>query len=261
MLLRTDGLDVIAIPQPSHAWLSGQLARAWGNDRFAAPVPNEDVCLAAELHDIGWLAWEEAPVLEAGSGLPMPFSKVPPQTHIGLWREGVRRARTFGRYPALLVTLHADTIYARYFDVAKASPEDAEAVRAFLDDQHDVQARLAASLRADPEYGEQASPENITRNQRLIAALDWMSLAICWGVESDQKIPDVPTEGEGKTELSLRFRDRQNLILEPWPFHQTSIAVRAEGKRLRGRFSTQKELQQALNEAEPVRVTAVLHRA
>jgi len=27
MLLRKDGLDVIAIPQPCHAWLSGQMAR------------------------------------------------------------------------------------------------------------------------------------------------------------------------------------------------------------------------------------------
>ena len=39
MLLREDGEAVIAIPQPSHSWLSGQLARAWGNDRFAPPSP------------------------------------------------------------------------------------------------------------------------------------------------------------------------------------------------------------------------------
>ncbi|KAA0684890.1 DUF3891 family protein [Azospirillum brasilense] len=31
MLFRDVGKDVIAIPQPSHAWLSGQLLRAWGN--------------------------------------------------------------------------------------------------------------------------------------------------------------------------------------------------------------------------------------
>ncbi len=261
MLLRKDGLDVIAIPQPSHAWLSGQLARAWGNEQFAAPLPSEDVCLAAELHDIGWLAWEEAPMLDAGTGLPMTFSEVPPQTHIGLWREGVRRARAFGRYPALLVSLHADTIYGRYFNFAEASPEEAAAVHAFLQEQHAMQARLADSLRADPEYGGQASAENIARNQRLIAALDWISLAICWGVESDQEIPDVPAEGEDKTELRLHFLDRQNLVLDPWPFHKPSIAVHAEGKRLRGRCSTQEELQQVLNEAQPVRVSAVLHRA
>jgi hypothetical protein len=265
-LLRKDGLDVIAIPQLSHAWLSGQLARAWGNDQFAAPVPNEDVCLATELHDIGWLAWEEAPALDAGTGLPVPFSKVAPKEHIGLWREGVRRAHAFGRYPALLVSLHADTIYARHFNFAKSSPEDAAAVRAFLDEQHGLQARLAASLRHDPAYGGQASPENIARNQRLIAALDWISLEICWGVEKETKIPDVPTAGEGRTELSLCQRKGENLvldelILDPWPFREASIAARAEGKRLRGRFSTQDELLHALDDAEPVLVTAVLHPA
>src|SRR5690348_7524279 len=53
MLFRADGEDAIAIAQPSHAWLSGQLARAWGNERFAAPAPYEEVCLGAEQHDIG----------------------------------------------------------------------------------------------------------------------------------------------------------------------------------------------------------------
>jgi hypothetical protein len=54
MLLRSDGPTVIAIPQPSHAWLSGEIARAWGNAHFAALVLNYEVYLAAEQHDIGW---------------------------------------------------------------------------------------------------------------------------------------------------------------------------------------------------------------
>jgi Protein of unknown function (DUF3891) len=63
MLLRKDGPSVIAIPQPSHAWLSGQMARAWGHAHFTAPAPHEEVCLAAEQHDIGWQSWEEMPAL------------------------------------------------------------------------------------------------------------------------------------------------------------------------------------------------------
>lgn len=133
MLLRKDGPGVIAIPQPSHAWLSGQLARAWGNERFAEPDPHEDLCLAAEQHDIGWHSWEMAPALDLETGLPQEFSKVPSKAHIALWRDGVRRATSFGCYPALLVSLHADTIYARYFDFNKATQEDAEAVREFLE--------------------------------------------------------------------------------------------------------------------------------
>ena len=55
-LLRKDDREVIAIPQPSHAWLSGQMARAWGNRHFAAPMPYDEVCLAAGQHDIGcWI--------------------------------------------------------------------------------------------------------------------------------------------------------------------------------------------------------------
>jgi hypothetical protein len=266
MLLRKEGPDVIAIPQPSHAWLSGQLARAWGNEFFAAPEPKEEVCLAAEQHDIGWHSWEIAPALDAETGLPKAFFKVPPQVHIALWREGVRRARAFGRYPALLVSLHADTIYARYFDFAKARPEDARAVRVFLDEQHFLQARLADSLRADPETGPQASPETILRNQLLIAAVDWISLAICGGVTKKIRIPNVPTVREERRDLCLHPRETygvilDDLVLDPWPFQQVSLAVRAEGKRLRGRFSTEEGLHRALDEAEPVRVIAVLHQA
>src|SRR5450759_5351079 len=62
--------------------------------------------------------------------------------------------------------------------------------------------------------------------------------------------------------LSLRSRGKSHdlvldeLILDPWPFRETSLAVRAEGKRLHGHFSTQEDLLRALEEAEPVRVTA-----
>jgi len=55
MMFRETGNTVIAIPQPSHAWLSGQAIRAWGNAEFGHVSPFEDVCLGAEQHDIGWL--------------------------------------------------------------------------------------------------------------------------------------------------------------------------------------------------------------
>lgn len=53
-------------------------------------------------------------------GLPQEFFRVPSKLHIALWREGARRARIFGRYPAPLVSFHAETIYAQYFNFTKA---------------------------------------------------------------------------------------------------------------------------------------------
>ena len=261
MLLCKDRESVIAIPQPSHAWLSGQLARGWGNERFAAPVPKAEVCLAAELHDIGWLTWEASPVLDESSGLPQEFFALPLQRHIALWQQGVRRASTFGRYPALLVSLHAATIYMRHFDFSKASGEDAKAVHAFLEGQRRIQTRIANSLRKDPKTYKQASPKTVEYNRLLIAALDKMSLEICWGVKAMTTIPEVPTASEESIELSLHPGPGETLVLDPWPFQAARIAVRAEGRRLCGRFSTQGELRRALAKAEPVLVSAVLRQA
>ena len=44
MLYRQEKQGKIAITQPMHAWLAGQLARAWGNERFGDVVPFEEVC-------------------------------------------------------------------------------------------------------------------------------------------------------------------------------------------------------------------------
>jgi hypothetical protein len=261
MLLRKEEGSVIAIPQPSHAWLSGQLARAFGNERFAVPAPKEDVCFAAEQHDIGWLSWERRPELDSETGLPQEFFRLPPNTHIAIWREGVRRARIYGRYPALLVSLHVDTIYRRHFDFAKARPETAKAVRAFLAGQRRFQERMATSLREDPQTRKYASPENIECNRLLIAALDKLSLEICWGLKTKTTIPEVPMASGEPIELGLWPGTGETLVLDPWPFGTERVTVHAEGKRLRGRFSTQQELQRALGKAETVLVTATLCRA
>jgi hypothetical protein len=258
MLLRKDGEDVVAIPQPSHSWLSGQLARSWGNDRFAIPSPFAEVCLAAEQHDLGWLSWELAPTLDASSGRPQAFMQVPPTTHVGLWRVGVRRARLYGRYPALLVSLHADTIYARFFDFAKASPQDANAVRAFLDEQHAFQEATVASIRSDGRYAADATPEAVKRNRLLIAALDWMSLELCWGVTEEKRIPEVPLADAEHVELTLRPGDRGLVVVDPWPFAAERVQVRAEGRRLRGRFADEQAMRDALETAESVLIDVSL---
>jgi hypothetical protein len=56
VLHRADPEGLIVIGQPAHAWVSGQIARAWGNERFGHFEPWEDVCLAAEQHDLGMAA-------------------------------------------------------------------------------------------------------------------------------------------------------------------------------------------------------------
>lgn len=252
MLFRSDGGEVIAIPQPTHCWLSCQLLRGWGNAHFVTPSPFEEVCFGAEQHDIGWLAWETAPTLDPATGRPHDFREVDAGTHTELWRQGVRFALAFGRYPALLVSLHANTIYESYFDFAKASAEETHIVRVFLAKQHAFQGALTTMLAAEPRYAAAATPAMIERNRLLVAASDRLSLEICWGVTGEARVPNVPTVGETRVDLRLSAPagDPADLRLDPWPFAAEQIEVICEGHRLRGRFSDQSTMRHALAEPE-----------
>ena len=66
MILRPDGDGLLAIGQASHAWLSGQLARAW----VPRPEPFEEVCLGALQHDVGMAEWDLDPQRHPDTGLP-----------------------------------------------------------------------------------------------------------------------------------------------------------------------------------------------
>ena len=91
MLVREDGDAVVCIGQASHAWLSGQLARAWGGDAVAPLHPREEVCLAAEQHDVGMAEWDLAPSLNPDTGLPQAFTEMPFAVHSALWLEAPKR--------------------------------------------------------------------------------------------------------------------------------------------------------------------------
>ncbi len=259
MLLRKENQSVIAIPQINHAWVSGQLARAWGTEKFAAPTPRELVCLAAEQHDIGWLDYDLRPDFDVETGLPQEFLHVPQSVHTALWRDGVNHARVYGRYVALLVSLHADTLYQRYFDLKSADVETTALVRRFLDDQRAYQVEMLSSLAEDPVYGKLATREAVEHNRLLIAALDWMSLSICWGVAEPVPVPAAPVRAVEMTEIILRpGNSASDIIVDPWPFSVPQVEVQAEGRRLHGPYSDDAELYRAFEEAEPAVIRAVL---
>src|SRR5262249_36204522 len=145
MLFRDTTDGVIAISQPAHAFLSGQIIRAWGNSLFGTVAPYEEVCLGAEQHDIGWVVWGPAPSFDTTPDPPRSFRELGVAAHTAMWSRGTAMALALGRYPALLVSLHGTGLYAN-FDTASASETDAAIVRDFLAEQRQVQQRLTGSL-------------------------------------------------------------------------------------------------------------------
>ncbi len=242
MLIRPDGDSVVAIGQAAHAWISGQLARAWGNGSFDSPEPNEEVCLAAEQHDVGMAEWDLAPRLHPTEGRPLSFMEMALEDHLRLWAAAPARLLSQSAYAALLVSMHGTALY-ELRDLSRLEPPEADAVRAYLARERAWQDRLLAVLGADRE---QAS-----RNQRLLFAWDGMSLALCLGWD-DFAAEEVP--GTVRVEPLPDGRH----VVDPWPFAGDGLTVRCEGRRLTGRSETEAELHAALREAPIVELEFTL---
>jgi hypothetical protein len=244
MLLREDGSGVLAIGQTSHAWISGQLARAWGNERFPAPEPREEVCLAAEQHDIGMALWDLEPSLNPDTGLPHSFMEMPLSEHLGLWGAAPPRLLAQSRYAALLVSMHGARLYGRR-DLDALSHLEAEAVREYLAAQRRFQSELVESLAADSRTAPLVDEPALADNSQLIWAWDFLSLAICldW---SDRPAPKVPS-AEGRVQLALSpIGEERRLRLEPWPFEEDRLSVHCDARRLSERFQSEDEMKAGL---------------
>ena len=247
MLLREDSAGVLAIGQPSHAWISGQLARAWGNTQFGEVQPREAVCLAAEQHDVGWQARDLEPLLNTDTGLPRSFMEMPLDLHLGLFTDGPRRMVSQSRYAALLVSMHGWRLYARR-ELARFSAPDTRAIEDFLRQEKSFQATQVEALRADPVWADSAGDELIERNSLLVWTWDYLSLALClnW---SPAAAKDCPTSS-GRVDLQLSSGSAEHQFrLAPWPFSAATVHVACEGRRLAGPYANEAELCSALSAA------------
>jgi hypothetical protein len=261
MVLRSDSDGVVAIGQASHAWLSGQLARAWGNARFGPVEPWEEVCLGAEQHDIGMTGWDLEPTWNPDTGLPHSFMEMPLATHVDLWSAAPSRLLAQSRYAALLVSMHGAALYGRRnLDALEAA--DAGRVQTFLHGQRTLQERLVRDLRADPVTAAHAGPERVARNQRLVWTWDWISLALCldW---APTRVTGVPTAGGGTADLAMEpLAGRPGAFtLDPWPFAGATVPAHCEGRRLDGRSPDEATLRGALGHAPWVTLRFELTRA
>lgn len=252
MLLRQDDESIMAISQPAHAWVSGQLASAWGNDQFEAPC--EEVCLAAQLHDIGFGPWELHPTLNPATGLPHTFMEMPSAVQLPLWTSGIHQLVRFSRYSALLVSMHFTVLAQRI--LRDRSSEEAALAADFLEAQNQLQATLLTSLRNDFYYGSRSADEEVRRDQQFLSLVDWISLQLLLRFKDER----VTREQEARpTAAQFELRPLNipgtEVSLDPWPFRKTSLRLVCDGRRLFTRFSDEEKMREGIRAASQVTLT------
>jgi hypothetical protein len=220
MLFRSQPSGDLAISQLTHAWISGQILRAWDEKL------SETLLLAAEQHDIGWIDWETEPTFNSETGRPHLFREVGASVHAPMWVRGVERALgAWGTHVALLVSRHGGVIYRRYMDRHRIDAADAAAAGNYLNAQAPIEAAWSRAL------GLEAA--ELDKETALVAFADTLSLALC----GELKAPlDLEAPGRGGDALALRLAERTqrsfDFVLSPWPFRTTELLLEGEARSL-----------------------------
>ena len=258
MIHRKTEEGIIVISQPAHAWVTGQLARHWGNQIFGGFEPCEEVNLAAALHDIGFLDWEMAPTLNPKTKLPYSFMEMPASQHLEIWKKSVKEVLMYNRYAGLLVSMHFTWLCESQPSKAK---EDQLLEKKFRNEQEELQTSIITSLENDYYYEAVSGDETIIRNRELVSIWDWMSLLFCMGFEEERVIENVPTV-HGVTHIRLRPENDQStrISVDPWPFAGRTVQIRCEGRHLIKSQYDEQELRDALLAASPMTLTFDLVR-
>jgi hypothetical protein len=240
----------VTISQTSHSWLSGQLARVWGNESFTRFEPFEPICYAAEQHDIGFLEWENQPTLNVKTGLPHTFDELPESLHLNIWRTGIYQLKPVCTYASLIVSLHFCGLCERFHRQQKDSilSETSQ----FLREQKEHQENARETLGRDPLYEPAIAPNVLVYHRDLIAVWDFFSLQLCRGRLSEFKIPGVPLSPEKHVDLLVRRRstDEKLWAVDPWPFALASLKTLCEGRIFDQRFNDQGKMREALRNAD-----------
>lgn len=230
----------LAISQPMHAWVSGQLLRAW-DESLAEPL-----LLAAEQHDIGWMDWETAPSFNPQTGRPHLFREVGASVHAPMWMKGVERALgAWGSHVALLISRHGGVIYRRYTDRHRMAEADVTAAQGFLDSQAPIEAEWAQLLGLDAA--------TLKKQTALIALVDTLSLALCGELKAPLDVQAPDRNGDLKTLRLVERPERPfDFILSPWPFRADVVTVEGEARPLPadGRFASEAAMRAWLSAPE-----------
>jgi hypothetical protein len=244
---------LVLVRQVDHQEQCGLMAEAWGNADFRPPEPYGPIALAALVHDEGWRAWEEAPGV-GENGEPVNFSDIERPVHVALYRAGIQAAAARDAAAGLLVSLHGQGLYEgrRGLDSQPAPPraQREPEVRAFLEEQDALQARLRARLDLAVVLDDWA-----WAGYRLLQTWDVVSLFLTWGrlaARGEITLPQVPRRlGDPGVELRLRAAGEGWVTCAPWPFAADRVDLPVAARTVPDRpYRSAGDLAKALASAE-----------
>lgn len=242
MIVQTtsDGQPSFVIEQADHARMSGQVAAAFGNDRFAAPVPRDLMIYVAGHHDEGWVPVDGLRLQSPDTGLPYHLTQTPLSYVLRTSAGSPAFNEAHHPFCGVLSSMHTYGLFhgryglSDFIFVERVPVEHKAAVMAMLDNELARQERLKRLLAADPASAGWVEEAALFDSYKLLQFFDTLSLYFHLtgreqrGQTSFQHVPD----GRGADHTLTIEPVADAYRLSPFPFAGDELTVSVLGRTL-----------------------------
>jgi Protein of unknown function (DUF3891) len=221
------GAPRLAIMMHEHTALSGQFARAFGNERFESVEPNDLMFYVVAHHDAGWAEFDRNPATDEKTGLPYNLVETPAE-HITVTS---RRSPEFNErqhpYCGLMSSMHSWGLYNGRYGLSDLvlikiiPPQDRPLAERMLAGELERQERLKTEIAADTQSAGRLEQERLFQNYKQLQFFDTLALyfnRMHAGERGEQTFQHVPLNAHEDASVTVRQRQQGVYELSPFPF-------------------------------------------
>jgi hypothetical protein len=233
------GEPQFVITMSEHTAFAGAMARAFGNDAFEPVSPREEMLYVIDHHDQGWAKFDAAPLCDPETMVPYHLTSTPREITLATAVRSPDFNEAHHPYCGLLSSMHIWGLYnGRYGFSDKVLlndvPEDYRAqFDTMLDGQLARQARLKATLAADPDTAGWIDEAALFQNYKQLQFFDTLALYFNCAHADDRRPADflhVPKSAEEDVTVSVEPLGDNAYRFAPFPWSEDGVVLSFEGR-------------------------------
>jgi hypothetical protein len=229
MIIQTapPGEPRLAIMMHEHMALSGQFARAFGNERFEPVWPNDLMFYVVSHHDAGWAEFDRDPVTDETTGLPYNLIETPAEYITVTSRRSPDFNERHHPYCGLMSSMHSWGLYNGRYGLSKLvlidkiPPPDRPLAERMLAHEIDRQKQLKAQIVKDAQSARWIEEDHMFQNYKQLQFFDTLALYFNRTHPSErdaQEFEHAPLNARQDVSVTLRPRAAGVYEVSPYPF-------------------------------------------
>jgi hypothetical protein len=233
------GQPRLAVMMYEHTALSHQFARAFGNEQFQPPDPNDLMFHVVLHHDAGWAEFDRDPATDPKTGLPYNLVETPAEYITVTSRLSPDYNQRQHPFCGLMSSMHSWGLYNGRYGLStmvlidKIPPQDRPLAQRMLDQELERQKRLKAELAKDPIATAWLDERKLFQNYKQLQFFDTLALYFNRThprERSQATFEHVPLNAREDATITVRPREPGIYELSPYPFGARSAEFAFAGR-------------------------------